>query len=83
MLDWLENWLKSYRGSVLFVSHDRYFIDAVADTTYELTEKGTKRYKGGYSTFRAARDIRNQNAAGPVQQAAARAKGTFRNHPEI
>ncbi|CAM3995209.1 ribosomal protection-like ABC-F family protein [Alicyclobacillus pomorum] len=69
-MDWLEDWLKSYGGSVLFVSHDRYFIDAVADTTYELTPKGTKRYKGGYSAFRAARDleIRTQQALYDKQQ---------------
>lgn len=69
-LDWLENWLKSYGGSVLFVSHDRYFIDAIADTTYELTPNGTKRYKGGYSAFREARDleIKTQQALYDKQQ---------------
>lgn len=69
-LDWLVVWLKSYGGSILFVSHDRYFIDTVADTTYELTPKGTKRYKGGYSAFRAATDleIRTQQALYDKQQ---------------
>ncbi len=81
-MDWLEDWLKSYGGSVLFVSHDRYFIDAVADTTYELTPKGTKRYKGGYSAFRAARDleIRTQQALYDKQQ---RERKALRSHSEI
>jgi ATPase subunit of ABC transporter with duplicated ATPase domains len=57
MLEWLVNWLKSYDGSVLFVSHDRGFIDAIADITYELTPNGTKRYKGGYSAFCKARNL--------------------------
>ncbi|WDL96107.1 ribosomal protection-like ABC-F family protein [Alicyclobacillus sp. ALC3] len=57
MLDWLATWLKSYKGSVVFVSHDRYFIDAVADTTYELTSNGAKRYKGGYSAFRESKNL--------------------------
>lgn len=57
MLQWLESWLISYPGSILFVSHDRHFIDAVANTTYELTPAGTKAYKGGYTAFRAAKDM--------------------------
>lgn len=75
MLDWLANWLQSYKGSVLFVSHDRYFIDAVADTTYELTAKGAKRYKGGYSAFRESRDleIKTQQALYEKQQRERRA----------
>jgi len=56
-MNWLETWLKTYRGSVLFVSHDRHFIDALADTTYELTPTGANRYKGGYTAFRVARDL--------------------------
>jgi len=50
-LDWLEEWLRQYSGTVLFVSHDRYFLDRVAHAIYELTAAGTKRYKGGYSQF--------------------------------
>lgn len=57
MLDWLANWLKSYKGSVIFVSHDRYFIETIADTTYELTSTGAKRYKGRYSAFHESRDL--------------------------
>ncbi|QNO14578.1 ABC-F type ribosomal protection protein [Alkalicella caledoniensis] len=51
-LQWLENWLRDYPGAFLVVSHDRYFLDMVAHWTYELTEQGTNKYKGGYSQFK-------------------------------
>ncbi|MFS0614344.1 ribosomal protection-like ABC-F family protein [Lederbergia ruris] len=49
---WLENWLCRYPGTVLFVSHDRNFIDQVATSTIVLKREGTKRYAGGYSTYK-------------------------------
>ncbi len=56
-LDWLELWLNDFKGSVIFVSHDRYFIDRTAHSTIELTSAGTKRYKGGFSDFRIQREL--------------------------
>lgn len=50
-LAWLEQYLQSYRGAVLVVSHDRYFLDALAKTIYELTPAGLTRYTGNYSAF--------------------------------
>jgi len=50
-LAWLEQYLKSYRGAVLVVSHDRYFLDALVETIYELTPAGITRYTGNYSAF--------------------------------
>lgn len=50
-LAWLEQYLQSYRGAVLVVSHDRYFLDALAKVIYELTPGGLTRYKGNYSSF--------------------------------
>ncbi len=50
-LRWLESYLKSYRGSVLIVSHDRYFLDALVDTIYEIERTSAKRYTGNYSKF--------------------------------
>lgn len=46
-LEWLEKWLNVYTGAFLLVSHDRYFLDKVAHYTYEMSEQGVKRYKGG------------------------------------
>ncbi|OYD07113.1 ribosomal protection-like ABC-F family protein [Paludifilum halophilum] len=55
-LTWLEQWLLTYKGAVLLVSHDRWLIDRVAHATVELTAEGTKRYPGGYSAFAWERD---------------------------
>ncbi|HBV96001.1 MAG: hypothetical protein JL50_05135 [Peptococcaceae bacterium BICA1-7] len=55
-LDWLTCWVQAFHGTVLFVSHDREFIDRVADKTVELSLKGTKTYPGGYSDFLKERE---------------------------
>ncbi|WP_104373157.1 ribosomal protection-like ABC-F family protein [Desulfocucumis palustris] len=55
-LDWLTCWVQTYHGTVLFVSHDREFIDRVADKTVELTSTGTKTYPGGYTNFLRERE---------------------------
>ena len=48
---WLEDYLKSYKGAVLIVSHDRYFLDRVCTSICEI-ERGTlTRYRGNYSAF--------------------------------
>ncbi|PKR84623.1 ribosomal protection-like ABC-F family protein [Heyndrickxia camelliae] len=61
-VEWLVGWLRQYKGTVLFTSHERDFIDKVADITYELTDKGTKRYNGGYSFYKKLHD-EEQHAA--------------------
>jgi ATP-binding cassette subfamily F protein 3 len=50
-LAWLEQYLQAYRGAVLVVSHDRYFLDALVKIIYELTSAGLTRYTGNYSAF--------------------------------
>jgi ATPase subunit of ABC transporter with duplicated ATPase domains len=55
-VEWLQQRLNRYKGSVLFTSHEREFIDQVATVTYEITEKGTKKYNGGYSQYKAQKD---------------------------
>ncbi|RAV18623.1 ribosomal protection-like ABC-F family protein [Paenibacillus contaminans] len=59
-LEWLERWLQSYDGTILFVSHDRAFLDSVADAIYELSSAGCKRYAGGYSEYRKQKQIELQ-----------------------
>jgi ATP-binding cassette, subfamily F, member 3 len=51
----LEGVLKEYPGSILFVSHDRYFIDAVADKIWHVEHGRIRSYLGGYSDFVARR----------------------------
>ena len=51
MLAWLEDYIKSYKGAVLTVSHDRYFLDSIVSSIYEIEQKHIYKYKGGYSAF--------------------------------
>ncbi|EFM11880.1 ABC transporter related protein [Paenibacillus curdlanolyticus YK9] len=50
-LTWLEGYLRSYNGSLLVVSHDRYFLDALATTIIEIERHAAKRYTGNYSRY--------------------------------
>lgn len=48
---WLEDYLKDYKGALLIVSHDRYFLDKLTTSTCEIERGRLKRYKGNYSAF--------------------------------
>lgn len=50
-LAWLENYLLGYRGTLLVVSHDRYFLDKIATNVYEISRNKIHHYKGNYSWF--------------------------------
>ncbi|MCF6166894.1 ABC transporter ATP-binding protein [Furfurilactobacillus rossiae] len=50
-IDWLEKYLASYRGAVLVVTHDRYFLDAVATRIFELSFGQLYEYQGNYQAF--------------------------------
>ncbi|MFZ5644609.1 MAG: ABC-F family ATP-binding cassette domain-containing protein [Bacillota bacterium] len=50
-LSWLEKYLQAYSGSILVVSHDRYFLDTLVDTVYELDRGRLRKYTGNYSRF--------------------------------
>ncbi len=58
MLGWLEDYLASYRGAILTVSHDRYFLDRVTDTTWEIEAKTVVSYPAPYSRYLALHDER-------------------------
>ncbi len=51
-LFWLEDYLKNYRGALLVVSHDRYFLDAVVSKIYELENKKIQIFRGNYSKYK-------------------------------
>lgn len=50
-LAWLENYLPSYAGALLIVSHDRYFLDKVVSEVYEISRHKMRYYKGNYSKY--------------------------------
>ncbi|WP_079525661.1 ABC-F family ATP-binding cassette domain-containing protein [Halobacillus hunanensis] len=50
-LSWLEGYLQGYEGAVVIVSHDRYFLDKIVNTVYEIAHQGSKKYHGNYSNY--------------------------------
>jgi ATPase subunit of ABC transporter with duplicated ATPase domains len=50
-IEWLEGYLKSYKGIVIIVSHDRYFLDNVVTKIVEIEDMESKTYKGNYSSY--------------------------------
>ena len=50
-VNWLESFIKEYRGTVLVVSHDRYFLDEVTNKTIEIEHGRSRMYTGSYSEF--------------------------------
>ena len=57
-LDWLENYLREYRGALIVVSHDRYFLDRVCTHVTELLLGVTEQYDGNYSAYMQQRAAR-------------------------
>lgn len=55
-LEWLEHFLLRFSGSVLVVSHDRYFLDRVAERVIELLPDGAREYSGNYTSYRRAKE---------------------------
>ncbi|WP_337653313.1 ATP-binding cassette domain-containing protein [Allisonella histaminiformans] len=51
MLEWLEEYLRSYRGGILMVSHDRYFLDATTTGIIDLENHQIHTYRGNYTQF--------------------------------
>ena len=68
---WLEDFLKNYQGTLLLISHDRDFLDAVVDNIAHVEQKKITLYRGGYTAFERARAERlaQQQQAYEKQQA--------------
>lgn len=50
-IEWLEEYLKAYKGTILVISHDRFFLDAVTNATYELIAGKVNCYNASYTKF--------------------------------
>ncbi len=57
---WLEDYLGKYQGTVLIVTHDRYFLDAVTNRMFELDKKTLYSYKGNYADFLEGKALREE-----------------------
>lgn len=63
-ITWLQDFVKNLSGAVLFVTHDRYFLDAIATSIFELADQRLYAHKGNYGDFIEARALREEmNAA--------------------
>lgn len=62
-MEWLEGFLKGLRSAVLVVSHDRHFLDAVADSILELEDGRLERYPGNYTRYAAEKAAREERLA--------------------
>ncbi len=59
-LEWLEDYLKNYPGAIMVVSHDRFFIDRMANEIIELYNGKTTKYRGNYSAYQKQKEERRQ-----------------------
>ncbi|MBQ2779167.1 MAG: ABC-F family ATP-binding cassette domain-containing protein [Bacteroidaceae bacterium] len=69
MVEWLEDFLSRFTGSLLMVTHDRYFLDRVCNEIIEIDDRRIYRYKGNYSYFLQRRDERLQTQAAETARA--------------
>ena len=69
-IEWLENYLAKYKKALIIVSHDRIFIDKIANIVYELEYGSIKKYNGNYTSFveQKKNDLIKQEAAYKRQQ---------------
>ncbi len=69
MVEWFEEYLSRMSGSLLMVTHDRYFLDNVCNEIIEIDDRRVYRYKGNYSYFLQKREERLQNLAAETARA--------------
>lgn len=62
-IKWLEEYLNKYPYAVLFVTHDRYFLDSISTKIWELDQASLFEYKGNYESFLEGKAIREENNA--------------------
>ena len=62
-IEWLEGVLQTWQGALLVVSHDRYFLDKVVNTIWEMTREGLETYRGNYTAYLKQREERWERKA--------------------
>ncbi len=78
MIEWLENYLNQEKVTLLLVSHDRYFLDAVCDEIWELEREKLYTYKGDYEQFMEQKAARLESEQASIDKA----KNTYRKELE-
>lgn len=62
MVEWLENYLRSFRGAIIMITHDRYFLDSVCNRIVEIDKGSTYSYETNYSGFLELKAAREDSA---------------------
>lgn len=69
MVEWLENYLSKAMVTLLLVTHDRYFLDAVCDTIWEMEDQNLYVHNGSYATYLENKMIREDNLNSTIDKA--------------
>jgi len=69
MIEWLEEYLSKSKSTILMVTHDRYFLEVVCDTIFELEDKTLYRYKGNFSYYLEKKAERQEQLASSIDKA--------------
>lgn len=69
MIEWLESYLSQSKAAILMVTHDRYFLEVVCDTIYELADLSLFKYKGNFSYYLEKKAEREENLAATIDKA--------------
>ncbi len=77
-IEWLEDYLNKYRGAVLLVTHDRYFLDRVSNKIFELHNGALYSYNGNYGDYLEAKAIRLED----MEKTEAKQKSLYRQELE-
>jgi ATPase subunit of ABC transporter with duplicated ATPase domains len=67
-MEWLEEWVRSYPGTVFYVSHDRTFIDRTATAVLELNPSGCRSYPGAYTQYREQKEVEARTLEGQCRK---------------
>ena len=62
-ISWLENFLAAYKGTVLLITHDRYFLDKTTNRIFDISHRKLKEYRGNYSKYRAEKELQEASIA--------------------
>ena len=78
MIEWLESYLSTSKSTLLMVTHDRYFLEVVCDTIFELSEETLYQYKGNFSYYLEKKAEREEQTQATIDKA----RNTFRKELE-
>lgn len=77
-IEWIENYLETYEGAIIIVSHDRFFLDNTVETIAEVAQQKINVYSGNYSFYLEEKALRNEIQKGAFENQQAKIRQTER-----